>query len=74
MLDNDVVKEVNRVMANPEDSHGNPIALDFSKGSKTKGYSSNYSNNYDNIFQKNKKENNNNNQNEVKLEKTTIKP
>ena len=37
-------------MANPEDAQGNPVALNFSKGSKTKGYSKPYSNNYDNIF------------------------
>jgi hypothetical protein len=46
----DIVTEVNRVMANPEDAQGNPVALDFSKGSKTKGYSKPYSKNYDNIF------------------------
>lgn len=48
----DIVNEVNRVMANPEDANGNPVALDFSKGTKTKGYSKPYSNNFDTIFKK----------------------
>lgn len=52
---NDVVNEVNRVMANPEDSQGNPVALDFSKGPKTKGYSKSYSTAYDSIFNSNGK-------------------
>lgn len=47
----EIVNEVNRVMANPEDAQGNPVALDFSKGSKTKGYSKLYGRNYDSIFQ-----------------------
>ena len=53
----DIVNEVNRVMANPEDAQGNPVALDFSKGSKTKGYSKPYSKNYDNIFGDKKEKN-----------------
>ena len=52
----DVINEVNRVMANPEDAQGNPVALDFSKGTKTKGYSKPYSNNYDKIFKKKNKD------------------
>lgn len=49
-MDSDVVREVNRVMANPE-VNGDPVLLDFSKGSSSKGYSTGaYGNNYDRIF------------------------
>jgi hypothetical protein len=36
------VDEVNRVMAAPEDSEGNPVALDFSSGKGSAGFSRSY--------------------------------
>jgi hypothetical protein len=54
-------------MANPEDAQGNPVALDFSKGSKTKGYSRPYSNQYDQIFKKKTTNNDNMPMNEEEL-------
>jgi hypothetical protein len=52
---------------NPEDAQGNPVALDFSKGSKTKGYSKPYSKNYDNIFGDKKEKNKENGEMAKKL-------
>ena len=49
----DVTKEVNRVMAEPE-INGNPVALNFSKGDSTAGYSREFVKSYDRIFAKNK--------------------